>query len=163
METLQSWALCLVLSTAGAAMVHLLSPKGATEKAMRVMIALFLLSAILSPFLSGDGLKLELEGQAMADPQGQVNAVVERMNQALMEQARAEVEEETRQSLAAMGVTQTEIQVDMDITEESLISITEIKIWLPETAQEDAPRIKEELEQSLGCPVSLVWDEAVTQ
>ncbi len=163
MEALKSWALCLVFSTSGAALVHILSPKGATEKAMRVMIALFLLSAILSPFLSGEGLKLDLEESALDEPQGQMSAAVERMNQALAEQARAGVEETARQALAGMGLTEAEIQVDMDITEESIISITELKIWLPETAQEDASRIREELSQALGCPVTLVWDEAVTQ
>ena len=53
METLQSWALCITFSAVGALLVHALVPKGATEKAIRVMISLFLLSAILSPFLSG--------------------------------------------------------------------------------------------------------------
>ena len=55
METLQSWALCITFSAVGALLVHALVPKGATEKAIRVMISLFLLSAILSPFLSGKG------------------------------------------------------------------------------------------------------------
>lgn len=57
METLQSWALCITFSAVGALLVHALVPKGATEKAIRVMISLFLLSAILSPFLSGKGLR----------------------------------------------------------------------------------------------------------
>ena len=41
METLQSWALCITFSAVGALLVHALVPKGATEKAIRVMISLF--------------------------------------------------------------------------------------------------------------------------
>ena len=40
METLQSWALCITFSAVGALLVHALVPKGATEKAIRVMISL---------------------------------------------------------------------------------------------------------------------------
>ena len=67
METLQSWALCITFSAVGALLVHALVPKGATEKAIRVMISLFLLSAILSPFLSGKGITLTLPDQGTGD------------------------------------------------------------------------------------------------
>lgn len=74
METLQSWALCITFSAVGALLVHALVPKGATEKAIRVMISLFLLSAILSPFLSGKGITLTLPDQGTGDLEAQVEA-----------------------------------------------------------------------------------------
>ena len=80
METLQSWALCITFSAVGALLVHALVPKGATEKAIRVMISLFLLSAILSPFLSGKGITLTLPDQGTGDLEAQVEAAQEKIN-----------------------------------------------------------------------------------
>ena len=120
METLQSWALCITFSAVGALLVHALVPEGATEKAIRVMISLFLLSAILSPFLSGKGITLTLPDQGTGDLEAQVEAAQEKINLTLVQQARQKIEEAAKLSLAEIGVTEAEIQVDMDIAEDSL-------------------------------------------
>ena len=145
METLQSWALCITFSAVGALLVHALVPKGATEKAIRVMISLFLLSAILSPFLSGKGITLTL----------QVEAAQEKINLTLVQQARQKIEEAAKLSLAEIGVTEAEIQVDMDIAEDSIISITELKVFLSDVQAGRERLIQEALEKKLGCPVTV--------
>ena len=142
METLQSWALCITFSAVGALLVHALVPKGATEKAIRVMISLFLLSAILSPFLSGKGITLTLPDQ-------------EKINLTLVQQARQKIEEAAKLSLAEIGVTEAEIQVDMDIAEDSIISITELKVFLSDVQAGRERLIQEALEKKLGCPVTV--------
>ena len=142
METLQSWALCITFSAVGALLVHALVPKGATEKAIRVMISLFLLSAILSPFLSGKGITLTLPDQGTGDLEAQVEAAQEKINLTLVQQARQKIEE-------------AEIQVDMDIAEDSIISITELKVFLSDVQAGRERLIQEALEKKLGCPVTV--------
>ena len=159
MEALQSWALCIVFSAVGALLVHALSPKGATEKAMRVMIALFLLSAILSPFLSGKGIKFTMPVLDSGNAEDQMEAALEKVNLSLAEQARREIEEKAQQALAEIGIPGAEIQVDMDIADDSIISITELKIFLPHTQEGKERFIQEKLEQTLGCPVTIELDE----
>jgi hypothetical protein len=159
MEALQSWALCIVFSAVGALLVHALTPKGATEKAMRVMIALFLLSALLSPFLSGKGIKLTMPTQDSGDLDAQMKAAVEKVNRSLAQEARREIEEKARQALAEIGVSGAEIQVDMDIAEDSIISITELKIFLPDAQAGKERLIQGELEQRLGCSVTVELEE----
>lgn len=159
MEALQSWALCIVFSAVGALLVHALTPKGATEKAMRVMLALFMLSAILSPFLSGKGVTLTLPSQDGATAQEQMDAVLEKVNRSLAEQARAGLEEKAQRALEEMDVTGAEIQVDMDITDDSIISITELKILLPRIQGGKEHMIRDKLEQTLGCPITVVTDD----
>lgn len=150
METLQSWALCITFSAVGALLVHALVPKGATEKAIRVMISLFLLSAILSPFLSGKGITLTLPDQGTGDLEAQ-----EKINLTLVQQARQKIEEAAKLSLAEIGVTEAEIQVDMDIAEDSIISITELKVFLSDVQAGRERLIQEALEKKLGCPVTV--------
>ena len=152
METLQSWALCITFSAVGALLVHALVPKGATEKAIRVMISLFLLSAILSPFLSGKGITLTLPDQGTGDL---VEAAQEKINLTLVQQARQKIEEAAKLSLAEIGVTEAEIQVDMDIAEDSIISITELKVFLSDVQAGRERLIQEALEKKLGCPVTV--------
>ena len=155
METLQSWALCITFSAFGALLVHALVPKGATEKAIRVMISLFLLSAILSPFLSGKGITLTLPDQGTGDLEAQVEAAQEKINLTLVQQARQKIEEAAKLSLAEIGVTEAEIQVDMDIAEDSIISITELKVFLSDVQAGRERLIQEALEKKLGCPVTV--------
>ena len=155
METLQSWALCITFSAGGALLVHALVPKGATEKAIRVMISLFLLSAILSPFLSGKGITLTLPDQGTGDLEAQVEAAQEKINLTLVQQARQKIEEAAKLSLAEIGVTEAEIQVDMDIAEDSIISITELKVFLSDVQAGRERLIQEALEKKLGCPVTV--------
>ena len=155
METLQSWALCITFSAVGALLVHALVPKGATEKAIRVMISLFLLSAILSPFLSGKGITLTLPDQCTGDLESQVEAAQEKINLTLVQQARQKIEEAAKLSLAEIGVTEAEIQVDMDIAEDSIISITELKVFLSDVQAGRERLIQEALEKKLGCPVTV--------
>lgn len=158
METLQSWALCITFSAVGALLVHALVPKGATEKAIRVMISLFLLSAILSPFLSGKGITLTLPDQGTGDLEAQVEAAQEKINLTLVQQARQKIEEAAKLSLAEIGVTEAEIQVDMvdmDIAEDSIISITELKVFLSDVQAGRERLIQEALEKKLGCPVTV--------
>ena len=93
METLQSWALCITFSAVGALLVHALVPKGATEKAIRVMISLFLLSAILSPFLSGKGITLTLPDQGTGDLEAQVEAAQEKNKSYPLFSRRQKIEE----------------------------------------------------------------------
>lgn len=159
MEALQSWALCIVFSAVGALLVHTLSPRGATEKAMRVMVALFLLSAILSPFLTGKGISLNMPAQDSGKTEDRMDAALEKVNRSLAEQVRRSMEEQARGALAQIGITDAEIQVDMDIAGDSVISITELKIFLPHTHGGEERLIQDQLEQSLGCPVTVEPDE----
>ena len=133
-------------------LVHALGPKGATEKAIRVMISLFLLSAILSPFLSGIGITLTLPDQGTGDLEAQVEAAQEKINLTLVQQARQKIEEAAKLSLAEIGVTEAEIHVDMDIAEDSIISITELKVFLADVQAGRERLIQEALEKKLGCP-----------
>lgn len=159
MEALQSWAMCIVFSAVGALLVHALAPKGATEKAMRVMVALFVLSAILSPFLSGEGISLTLPSQGFENMEDQMDAALEKVNRSVAEQARRSIEEQAQSALAQIGITDAEIQVDMDIADNSVISITELKISLPHTHGGQERLVREKLEQALGCPVAVELDE----
>ena len=119
------------------------------------MISLFLLSAILSPFLSGKGITLTLPDQGTGDLEAQVEAAQEKINLTLVQQARQKIEEAAKLSLAEIGVTEAEIQVDMDIAEDSIISITELKVFLSDVQAGRERLIQEALEKKLGCPVTV--------
>jgi len=55
METLRTWALTIALAALAGGIVRLLTPKGSVEKSVRVVVAVFLLSAFLSPMFQRNG------------------------------------------------------------------------------------------------------------
>jgi len=59
METLRTWALTVALAALAGGIVRLLAPKGSVEKSVRVVVAVFLLSAFLSPMFSRSGQGLD--------------------------------------------------------------------------------------------------------
>ena len=82
-------------------------------------------------------------------------AAQEKINLTLVQQARQKIEEAAKLSLAEIGVTEAEIQVDMDIAEDSIISITELKVFLSDVQAGRERLIQEALEKKLGCPVTV--------
>ena len=59
-------------------------------------------------------------GSGTGDLEAQVEAAQEKINLTLVQQARQKIEEAAKLSLAEIGVTEAEIQVDMDIAEDSI-------------------------------------------
>ena len=52
MNEMKQWAFGITISAIVGAVILFLSPEGATEKLVRAAVSLFLMCAILSPFLS---------------------------------------------------------------------------------------------------------------
>ena len=59
METLRAWALSVAMAALAGGLVWLLAPKGSVQKALRTLIAVFLLCAFLSPFFTRGGIELD--------------------------------------------------------------------------------------------------------
>lgn len=59
MENLKSWAVCVVVSSAVAAVVELLVPEGNGEKPVKFITSVFVLFAFVSPFADFEPLSIE--------------------------------------------------------------------------------------------------------
>lgn len=153
MEAIQSWGICIVVCVLAAAVVQLLFPNMEKEKSVRVLISVFLLSAVLSPFLSGSGLKLDLPELDQASVAEQLEEINRRVDRSIEEQARARLEAAAAEILSEYQITVADITVETDILDDGHIQIDEIIISSSEAANWD--EISDRVAESTGCPVRI--------
>lgn len=155
MDTIRQWMLCLLVSAIVGTMVFLLSPKGAVQKALRTVIALFVLLSIFLPFAQLDLNSVSLE---MQEEPGSRQA--QQLEGAVYEQIHASttalVEQLTQEVLDARGVQWGQIVVNTDIREDNSILMAQVEVQLLQPNTEIAQILKTELEEETGMPVEVV-------
>ncbi len=156
METIQSWAVTVVICILVAAVIQLFFPNMEKDKSIRVLVSAFMLSALLSPFLSGAGVDLKLPETDAANAQEQLEEISGQINRSLETQAKRRLEEAAGEVLAQSGITDAEITVETDILEAGHIQIEEIVLISSRSA--DWEGIEEELEEKTGCPVRVEYE-----
>ena len=92
-------------------------------------LAVFVIRNSIAVFIRKRGLRSRCRIRAQEIWRRRWKRRRKKVNLTLVQQARQKIEEAAKLSLAEIGVTEAEIQVDMDIAEDSIISITELKAF----------------------------------
>lgn len=153
MDAIRSWGICVVVCVLAAAVIQLFFPNIEKDKSVRILISIFLLSAVLSPFISGRGAEIELPELQADSASEQLEQMNARINQSLESQAQTRLEEAALEVLAEFEVTDADIQVSTDILDDGHIQIDEIIISSSSPA--DWTEISERVEEATGCPVRI--------
>ena len=153
MEAIRSWAVCVVVCILAAAVIQLLFPNLEKEKSVRIAICVFLITAVLSPFLSGRGMRVEAPELSSAGSQAEIERIADKINQAVAEQAQERLKKEAEEILADLGIQAREIQVNTDILKDGYIQIDEI-VMVPQ-GDGDWQTAASRIEEKTGCPVRL--------
>ena len=150
METLRSWALTVALSALAGGIVWLLAPKGSVQKAVRMVVAVFLLSAFLTPVLRAGSINWELP-EALPPPS------IAGFDEVVSKQLQAAVEEEIRgryaRILEARGLA-GQIDLRTDILSDGSINIASAKVIVPFGS--DTAGLREELGAAAGLDVEVI-------
>ena len=125
METLRNWALTVALAALAGGIVRLLTPKGSVQKAVRTVVAVFLLCAFLSPLFNRGkvGLDWILPEEAQAPTLPALELEMARQLQTAVE---AELRRRMEGVLAARGVD-GQISLRTDILSDGSIEIVTAK------------------------------------
>lgn len=153
MEAFRSWGICVTVCILAAAVIRLLFPNVEKEKSVRVLISTFLLCAVLSPFISGDGPAMELPELDVDSAAEQLDQINAQINRSLESQAQSRLIDLTAQVLAEAGVTDAEIEVKTDILDDGHIQIDEIVII--SSASVNWGAISDQVTEATGCPVRI--------
>ena len=149
METLRNWALTVALSALAGGIVWLLAPKGSVQKAVRTVVAVFLLGAFLSPLLGRAGNPIDWEWPGLQEP-----PTLAGLDEAVSRQLQAAVEQEIKGRIA--GVLEArdinfqpgQILLKTDILPEGSINIATARVIVPQGT--DTAGLKEELGAAAG-------------
>ncbi|MDR0530557.1 MAG: hypothetical protein LBG83_00620 [Oscillospiraceae bacterium] len=127
MDAIRNWALTVALSALAGGIVWLMTPKGSVQKAVRTVVAVFLLCAFLSPLFNGRrGLNLEFLPEA--------EATLPNFDAAVSRQIQAAVETELRARITEVldrRKISGQIVLATDILPEGSINIATCRVALP--------------------------------
>jgi len=130
MEALRNWALTVALAALAGGIVRLLTPKGSVEKALRTVVAVFLLSAFLSPMFSRGGVNLDWILPAALDQAPTLHAFELEIARQIQQAVELELRTRIERALAAQGLD-GQILVRTDILSDGGIEIVTAKVILP--------------------------------
>ena len=129
MSTLRTWALSVAMAALAGGVVWLLAPKGNVQKALRALIAVFLLCAFLTPFFTRGGVNLD-----WILPDSQSAPGIPALEETVARQLKTAVEEEIAKRidavLAARGVS-GQISLDTSIHPDGSIEIVTAQVLVP--------------------------------
>ena len=134
MDILRQWAICITISSLVGAVVYALSPKGNIQRAMQVIISVFFLCAILSPFLNGQKIKFDFnDKEVMANKSENANNVElnKNVNEQMLDISKNMIEEQAKSILYSHQIYNGQIYPSMDIDDKGSIFIKAMTIKLP--------------------------------
>ena len=129
MEFLRNWALTIAIAALAGGIVRLLTPRGSVEKAVRTVVAVFLLSAFLSPLFGRGGVSFDWVFPELQEP-----PAISALEMEVMRQVQTAVENELRtrmeRVLHSRGL-EGEILIHTDILSDGSIEIVTAQAVLP--------------------------------
>jgi len=129
MSTLRTWALSVAMAALAGGVVWLLAPKGNVQKALRALIAVFLLCAFLTPFFIRTGVDLD-----WILPDIQSTPELPALENAVARQLKTAVEEEIAKCIAAVLAARNvsgQISLDTSIWPDGSIEIITAQVLVP--------------------------------
>ena len=112
METVKQWALTVAVSAVAGAITLMLAPEGALNKSARTAVSLFLIAAMLTPFVKG------IEVSDFSFPEAEYEQTD--LTDALSEQMKAAVKAKITEILDDCGIKPIEINIDISVDEEQM-------------------------------------------
>lgn len=123
MDGLKQWALCLIISAAAVTLVTVISPSGSSDKTVRAVAGIFVVSAIFTPIAD---MSLDFSTvSAAAEYYGEADT---QLSEALLEMYCAEVENAILSVAEKQGITVKEICIDADVNADGCIIIHSITV-----------------------------------
>ena len=130
MAILRQWLLSLTLAALAGALVSLLAPKGATQKALRTVVAVFLLSVLLLPVAQLRGVPLTLPQPQESAVPAQEQALEELLQSQALQAQQTAVSSVLQRALTQEGAIFGQITFVTDNPNGTRIQITQVQIPL---------------------------------
>lgn len=145
MNEMKQWAFGITISAIVGAVILFFSPEGATEKLVRAAVSLFLMCAILSPFLSNadptkifDGLELpEIE-------------VAPSTSDEAAEHLQNEIKEKISDILEECGIKNADIRISINIENGNEMKIEGVQIFAEKNYENQFEIAEKNLKNQLG-------------
>lgn len=150
MTEIKQWAYGITLSAIIGAIILSVAPGGSTEKLVRAAVSLFLMCAILSPFLSGADPAQLLDGLELPEV-----VTDETNNDEAREYFQEQIKEKISDILEECGIKNADIRISINIENGNEMSIDAVKITAEKIYEDHFKNAEENLKNRLGIEVKI--------
>ena len=147
MDTVRQWALTVAVSAAAGGIVYMLSPKGSLGRSVRTAVSLFMLIAMLSPFVG------QIDFSSFpALPSEQTETAD--LTDAVTDEMKTAVEAEIRQILRQNGIKAETVSINISIDGDNTMTVDKIEITA-DGASENIRNAEKMIKSEIGADVKI--------
>lgn len=154
MDFFRQWAVSLIVSAAAVTVVIILTPRGSTDKTVKAVASIFVISVIFTPFTQ---MKIDFPTlEAAADYNDEIYCD---LNDSMLEACRNAVENALTEKAEEMNVTLEEICINADVNTDGCIIIHKISVTASNADGCDLKELSGALSEAAGVPVTVLKNE----
>ncbi|MBR4049578.1 MAG: stage III sporulation protein AF [Clostridia bacterium] len=148
MENLKSWAVCVVVSSAVAAVIELLAPEGGGEKPVKFITSVFVLFAFVSPFADFEPLPFEYT-QGVEDFV-EANELQEQIESQAKDSLEAQIKSMLSAYIESIGAVCESVEADVVINSDKDIYLDSITVFISDGDEEAKRKITDYSRENFG-------------
>ncbi len=149
MDGLRQWALCLIISAAAVAFVTIITPRGSTDKTVRAVAGIFVVSAIFTPLADMSFDFVAVNAAEYADVQNND------LSDSVLDACRNAAENAILSVADEKGVTVEKVCTDAYIDAGNCIIIQSVTVTVSTDNAEKAEELEAVFGNALGVPVEV--------
>lgn len=154
MDEIKQWAFGITISAIAGAIILFFAPNGSTEKLVRTAVSLFLMCAILSPFVSNaDPMKI-INALELPEAQSAPTASDE-----AAEHLQSELKEKISDILNECGIKNADIRISINIENGNEMKIDSVQIFAEKIYENNFENAEKNLKNQLGIETKIEVSE----
>lgn len=153
MDALKQWALCLILASVAGTFAVIISPRGSSDKTIKIVAGIFVVSAICSPLseiVKLDSLETML---TISDYSGESS---KQLREFLIDSFCSELEMKINSVLAEYNVVGAEIYINADIDADNCIIIRDVSVEIDGSLIDEKEEIGKRLKDFTGMDIAVI-------
>lgn len=153
-ETIINIAVCSIIS----AIVLSLVEKESFRKALRVLLSLTMITIIITPFISNEGMKKEIFHYYKHAEEEGLDSEKKRLNENLIKNYELAVKDIIEDLLNSMGISKHRVKVKANGYGEYGINISKVSIYLKDEYKEKKTEIQNMISKEIGFAAEIIYE-----
>lgn len=157
MQFFKQWAVSVCATGIIGTVFSMIAPKGSMDKILKLMIAVFIITSILAPFLTGGNNKSDFSSYFETNTKQDVDEedMWEQANQLTLKTAQKSVEKALSDFLIEKGLTEFKIKADLKTDSNNYIIVEAAEFYITKDDWSTAASIKAEAEQEFQFTINV--------
>ncbi|MEE1138365.1 MAG: hypothetical protein U0M02_07795 [Acutalibacteraceae bacterium] len=154
MDFFRQWAVSLIISAAAVTVVIILTPRGSTDKTVKAVASIFVISVIFAPFAH-----TEIDFPTLEAAADYGDEIYSDLNDSMLEACRNAVENALTRKAAEMRAVLEDICINVNIDADGCIIIHGISVTVSSCDGCDLQELSSALGEAAGVPVTVLKNE----